>query len=77
MRVATVVLTLLFLTAGVVPGSAHGGHHGMHLQNGDRGTEGDSEAGRGRQRGNSAYAKAKVEERDRLLNKLKSICRGC
>jgi hypothetical protein len=27
--------------------------------------------------GNSAYAKAKVEERDRLLSKLKSICKGC
>ena len=74
MRVATVVLTLLLLTAGVVPASAHGGHHGM--QNGDRATEGDSEAGRGHQRGNSAYAKAKVEEKDRLLSKLKSICRG-
>jgi hypothetical protein len=77
MRAGTVVVTLLFLTLGAVPGLAHGGRHGMHLQNGDRSTEGDSEAGRGHQRGNNAYANAKVEERDRLLSKLKSICRGC
>jgi hypothetical protein len=30
-----------------------------------------------RRHGNSSYGKAKVEERDRLLSKLKDICRGC
>jgi hypothetical protein len=77
MRTATVVLALLLSTIGVVPGFAHGGHHGMHLQNGEHSMEGDSDAGRGHGRGNSAYNKAKVEERDRLLSKLKDICRGC
>ena len=77
MRTAALVLTLLFLIAGAVPGFAHGGHHGMHLQSGEHGAESDSAAMRGHQRGNSAYAKAKVEERDRLLSKLKDICRGC
>lgn len=41
---------------------------------------GDVHAGGGNGRhGNSAYGKAKVEERDRLLSKLKNtnICRGC
>jgi hypothetical protein len=39
---------------------------------------GDSHMHRGGGR-NSAYGKAKVEERDRLLSKLKNanICRGC
>ena len=77
MRAATVVLTSLFLTVGVVPGFAHGGHHGMHLQSGDRNAESNYGDGGGHRHGNSAYNQAKVEERDHLLSKLKGICRGC
>ena len=77
MRTATVALALLFSAVGIVPGFARGGHHGMHLQSGAPNMEGDSDAERGHGRGNNAYNKAKVEERDRLLSKLKDICRGC
>jgi len=56
--------------APAAPSIAQGelGHGGLHMHRGGRG------GGR-----NSAYGKAKVEERDRLLNKLKNanICRGC
>jgi hypothetical protein len=43
------------------------GGHGMH---------GGGFSGGGR-RGNSPYIKAASNERDKLLSKLKSICRGC
>jgi hypothetical protein len=42
-------------------------HNGFHMHGG---------GGHGRG-GNNAYGKAKIEERDRLLGKLKSICKGC
>lgn len=75
MRTSTAVLTTLLtlLTANAEPALARGMH-----DHGERNTVSSSEAGLGgHQRGNSAYANAKVEERDRLLGRLKSICRGC
>ena len=39
---------------------------------------GGSEAGgEAHRHGNNAYGKARIEEKDRLISKLKSICRGC
>jgi hypothetical protein len=43
------------------------GRGGLHMHGG---------GGRGGGR-NSVYANARIEEKDRLLGKLKSICRGC
>lgn len=66
------VLILLLAAIGT-PSLARGwhAHRGEH-----NGAEVHESGGRGR---NSAYGKAKVEERDRLLSKLKgmNICRGC
>jgi len=57
--------------APAAPSIAQGelGHGGLHMHGG-----GGRSGGR-----NSAYGKAKVEERDQLLSKLKNtnICRGC
>jgi hypothetical protein len=65
MRV-TVILILMILTAQPVLARGHHQHHG-----GEADGSGDSRRG--------AYGKAKVEERDKLIVKLKnmSICRGC
>jgi hypothetical protein len=65
---ATVLVVAMLCSSPVL---AHGGrdHSGSDVHAG---------GGNGRH-GNSAYGKAKVEERDRLLSKLKktNICRGC
>jgi hypothetical protein len=57
--------------APAAPSIAQGelGHGGLHMHRG---------GGRGGGR-NSAYGKARIEERDKLLTKLKNanICRGC
>jgi hypothetical protein len=56
--------------APAAPSIAQGelGHDGVHMHRGGHG------GGR-----NSAYGKARIEERDRLLSKLRNtnICRGC
>jgi hypothetical protein len=66
MRV-TLALVLIVLTAQ--PVVARDDHH--HRQG--------AEADVGDRRGNNAYGKAKVDERDKLIGKLKNmnICRGC
>jgi hypothetical protein len=62
------LVLLAILTAQ--PVLAHGDHHHHH------GAEAD---GSGDRRGNKAYGNAKIDERDKLIGKLKNmnICRGC
>jgi hypothetical protein len=77
MRTSTAVLMLLLMACAAEPASARGIHDygGTHHEgNAVIGSEAGFES---RRHGNTAYAKAKIEERDRLLGKLKSICRGC
>jgi hypothetical protein len=56
------------LSSPLKPVIARGHHH-----------DGVEASGGGDRRGNNAYGKAKVEERDKLIGKLKNmnICRGC
>jgi hypothetical protein len=63
-----VALVLIILTAQPVLARGSHNHH--------PGAEAD---GSGDRRGNNAYGKAKVEERGKLIGKLKNmnICRGC
>ncbi len=62
-----VAMVLIVLTAQSA--LARGGHHHHGAEAGDSGDR----------RAHSAYGKAKVEERDKLIDKLKNmkICRGC
>jgi hypothetical protein len=79
MRTSAAVLMVL-LMACTEPALARGmhTHGGTHMAHGARDLAGGSEAGgEGRGRGNNAYGKARIEEKDRLISKLKSICRGC
>ena len=69
------VLGAGFVVTPVSPLEARGGHH-FGMQMGGHGMHGGGFSGGGR-RGNSPYIKAASNERDKLLSKLKSICRGC
>lgn len=64
-----VLISTLFVVFGTQPTSARG----WHARDGRGGDAGTAE----NRHGSSAYGKAKVEELDRLLTKLKDICRGC
>jgi hypothetical protein len=66
MRIIKIAAIRIVLTAQ--PVLARGHHH-----------DGGAVSGGGDRHGNNAYGKAKVEERDRLIDKLKNmnICRGC
>lgn len=79
MQTSAAVLMLL-LMARTEPALARGVHnHGVtHMPHGGDDMAGGSEAGgEARRHGNHAYGKARIEEKDRLISKLKSICRGC
>ncbi len=73
----TAVLMLLLTARAVEPASARGIHDYGGTHHGGNTVIGSEAGFEGRHQGNTAYAKAKIEERDRLLGKLKSICRGC
>jgi hypothetical protein len=66
MRIIVAILLIIFAAQPVPAHGAHHHHQGAEADGGDR-------------RGNNAYGKAKVEERDKLIGKLKNmnICRGC
>lgn len=71
----------LVIGAGLIvtplsPTEARGGGHHFSLHMGGHDMHGRDFSGGGR-RGNSPYIKAASSERDKLLSKLKSICRGC
>lgn len=56
--------------------AARGGGHGFGRSFGGAGLHGAHFANGGRH-SNDAYIKAASEEREKLLGKLKDICRGC
>jgi hypothetical protein len=71
---------MLLLVACTEPALARGVHnHGVtDMPHAGAGMAGGSEAGgEAHRHGNNAYGKARIEEKDRLISKLKSICRGC
>jgi hypothetical protein len=79
MRTSAAILMSLLISC-MEPALARGVHNhgGTRMPHGGGDLAGGSEAsGEGHRHGNNAYGKAKVEEKDRLLGKLKSICRGC
>jgi hypothetical protein len=65
-------LLMLPTAAGARGGHHFGGHHGMIGMN----AAGEAHMGDGRHV-DEAYAKAVSTEHERLLGKLKDICRGC
>ena len=73
--VFTATLGLVFLTALTFSADARG-VHGIGRDLGGHGMHGPQFSG-GRRHGTDAYVKAASDERDKLLIKLKSICRGC
>jgi len=73
--VVTFTLGLVFLTTLAFTADARG-VHGIGRDFGGHGTHGPQLSG-DRRHGNDAYVKAASDERDKLLTKLKNICRGC
>jgi hypothetical protein len=58
------------------PANARGGGHGFSHGLGRGSGRGGGLAG-GRGHGNDAYARAALQEEEKLMLKLKNICRGC
>jgi hypothetical protein len=72
-------MLMLLLMSCMEPALARGVHNhgGTHMPHGGDLAGGSEAGGEAHRHGNNAYGKAKVEEKDRLISKLKSICRGC
>lgn len=72
---AALLLAGFILTASLCPADARGGHgfggHGFGGMHGAAGFVG------GRRHGDDAYTRAALAEEEKLLAKLKNICRGC
>lgn len=73
---ARVMIAALGMTVVVVSDADARGHGGGRSFGGGAGA-GASRFADGRRHGNDAYVKAASDERDKLLKKLKDICRGC
>jgi len=74
-----IVIGVGLITMSASPLEARGGGHyvAMHsFGHGMHGMRANAFAGAGHRRDNP-YLKAASDERDKLLDKLKSICRGC
>jgi hypothetical protein len=75
---ALVVILAIVISVGAAFTSAASarGHDGIRSSRGGAIANGSGFAA-GRRHSNDAYVKAASQERDRLLKKLKDICRGC
>lgn len=76
-RIALLIVTAFTLSIGSAEARGfHGLGHGSWHSHGIR-EDDTSGVAHGRRHGNDTYMKAARDERDKLLSKLKSICRGC
>ena len=76
-KIALLIFALLALSTKCVEargfhGFGHGGWHSHGIWE-----EGNPRPAHGGRYGNNSHAKAAVQEQSKVLDKLKSICRGC